>query len=70
METNLDGFDRLRLLAAFQVLTMPSGCFRVTHKVAKQIILELTGKKAHHTEHYKADFSLEQYLEVHGSDAG
>jgi len=42
----LDGFQCLRLLSAFQALTMPTGFFGgCTHKQARGIITELLGFK-------------------------
>lgn len=39
----LNGLQCLRLLSAFQALTMPSRFFGVTHKQARTIIGELIG---------------------------
>jgi len=41
----ISAFDSVRLLAAFQVLTLPSGAMGVPHKRAKEVIVELTGMK-------------------------
>ena len=35
--------ESLRLLSAFQALTMPTGFYRVTHKYARGVIAEMTG---------------------------
>jgi hypothetical protein len=47
-ETNkieLSGLDSLRLLSAFQALQMPTGFYGVTHKQARDIVEQYTGKR-------------------------
>lgn len=57
--------NRLRLLSAFQTLTFPSGAFGVTHRFAKQLILELTGVEPGDGP-FLPGRTLEQYLEQIG----
>jgi len=40
----LDAFDQLRVLAAFQVLSMPSGALGVKHKQARAVLRDLLGR--------------------------
>mgnify|MGYP001582536377 CR=1 FL=1 len=61
----LSGLDGLRLLSAFQVLSMPSGCMGVTHKRAREVIVELTGKKPVRGSMPPAGTSLAGYLSWH-----
>lgn len=61
----LSGFDSTRLLCAFQVLGVPSGALGVTHKTAKAVIVELTGKKPSMKGYPAATSGLVDYLAWH-----
>ena len=52
---------RVKLLAAFQVLSLPSGVLGVKHKRAREVIRELAGVEPVGTT--PAGLSLEGYLE-------
>ena len=67
----VSGIDALRLLCAFQALTMPSGFYRVTHTRARQAIEQITGKRPKRgAKPVQADGSpcttLDTYLAWHG----
>jgi hypothetical protein len=62
----LNGMDGLRLLSAFQALTMPSRFYRVTHKEARDIIEEITGKRPKGKPvKQSGESALEGYLSWH-----
>jgi hypothetical protein len=58
----IQGFEALRLMSAFQVLTVPSGAMGVTHKRAKEVIFEITGKRVRSIAGFKPGVTLEAYL--------
>jgi hypothetical protein len=60
----LDHMQCVRLLAAFQVLSLPSGELGATHKQARATILEITGKKQRGK--VPAGWPLEHYLATIG----
>jgi hypothetical protein len=57
------GLDCLRLLSAFQALEMPSGFYGVSHKQARSIVADMTGKKVRGRP--SGQRSLADYLEWH-----
>lgn len=61
----LTGLEGLRLLSAFQVLSLPSGMMGVTHKRARQVIVEMTGQKPPKGPLPKAGTDLAGYLSWH-----
>ena len=64
-QLTLSGFDSTRLLCAFQVLGVPSGTLGATHKSAKAVIVELTGKKPGKKNYPHATSGLLDYLSWH-----
>jgi hypothetical protein len=60
----LTGLESCQLLAAFQVLTLPSGALGVSHKVAKAAVLTLTGRKVR-GKPPKGTRDLSQFLTWH-----
>ncbi|MDQ3170314.1 MAG: hypothetical protein M3Q55_09280 [Acidobacteriota bacterium] len=61
----LSGMDAVRLLCAYQVLTMPSGMLGGTHKAARAVIAELVGVPLPEGAMPKSA-SLMEYLAWHG----
>lgn len=61
----LSGLDSLRLLSAFQVLSVPSGCMGVTHKRARQVVTEMTGKAPKRGTKFPPGASLADLLSIH-----
>jgi len=59
----LNLIERLRLLSAFQVLSLPTGAMGVTHKRAKTVILEMTGKTPPKKAQPPVGGTLESYIE-------
>lgn len=61
----LTGLESLRLLAAFQVLSVPSGVMGVTHKQARKVITEMTGQAPKPGTEFPPGASLETLLSIH-----
>lgn len=59
------GLDSLRLLSAFQVLSVPSGMMGVTHKRAREVITEMTGKAPKRGTKFPPGASLADLLSIH-----
>jgi hypothetical protein len=61
----LSGLESLRLLSAFQILSVPSGMMGVTHKRAREVIAEMTGKAPERGTKFPPGASLESLLAIH-----
>jgi hypothetical protein len=61
----LSGLESLRLLSAFQVLSVPSGMMGVTHKRAREVITEMTGKSPKPGTKFPPGASLASLLSLH-----
>lgn len=61
----MNRLDSVRLLAAFQVLSMPSGALGATHKQARAVVVELTGEAPKRAGIPAPGADLLTYLEWH-----
>jgi hypothetical protein len=59
------GLDSIRLLSAFQVLSLPSGTLGVPHERAREVIAEMTGKAPQRGVKFHPGASLEDLLAIH-----
>jgi len=64
------GLDSVRLLAAFQVLSLPSGTLGVPHVRAREVVTELTGSTPKRGSLFSPGASLEEYLAIHQPAGG
>lgn len=61
----LDGLDGLRLLAAYQVLSMPSRAMGVTHKTAREAIRKLAPSLGRMPKGKPQGSTLAEYVSWH-----